>query len=141
MSVVHRNDKWRLIKIVSRCSQRGREFVSREKQRGLLQRTARACAGREGEKNTNTGQVARTVVLLCAKRCMRVCSVSNLCRTGAVSACDVNRVASSSSPPSFYFDFLLFVLGKEGECSCFWDDVPMLVAEVYKACGARWTDT
>ena len=67
---------------------------------------------------------ARCTVLLCAKRRRRACSIS--CGT-------------SSSPPSFYLEFLLFVLGK-GECLCFWDDVPMLVVEVCNACRARWTN-
>ena len=53
--------------------------------------------------------------------------------------CGVNRGTSSSSPTSFFLDFSLFELGKDGECLGFWDGVPLLGVEVYKACRARWT--
>ena len=101
-------------RLPSHYVQRRREFVSRKKQPCRPRQTTRVSAHGEEEKNTNT---ARAV--LRAKRIKRACSVSDLWRIGAVSACGVSCGTSSSSPPSFHLDYLLFLLGKDEECSCF----------------------
>ena len=94
----------------------------REKKRNLLQRTARACADGEGEKNTDTGRAARAALCCCMRSPACGCAACQIYAAlgawgGFCVRCQLCCVVVLS--PFFLFLLFVVVLGKKGMCLCF----------------------
>ena len=110
--------------------------MSREK-RNLLQRTARACADGEGEKNTDTGRAARAALCCCVRSPACGCAACQIYAALGRFLRAMSTVLRRRPLPLLFISTFCCCTGQKRNVFVFWDDVPMHVAEV---CRARWTD-